>query len=94
MRFEFGLFPSGHRRRLATDRPPCLLKEKARLSIIADAGTGGFWYNTTLAKAEELRSLDEFLNPKWKGKIGFLDPRTPGSGQSIWSFLWDIKGQD
>lgn len=62
-------------------------------SFIADAGTGGFWHNTELAKPEELRSLDDFLNPKWKGKIGFLDPRTPGSGQSIWSFLWDVKGE-
>ena len=62
-------------------------------SFIADAGAGGFWYNTEVAKPEELRSLDEFLNPKWKGKVGFLDPRTPGSGQSIWSFLWDVKGE-
>jgi ABC-type Fe3+ transport system substrate-binding protein len=63
-------------------------------SFIADAGTGGFWYNTDLAKPEEFRALDDFLKPKWKGKIGFLDPRTPGSGQSIWSFLWDVKGED
>jgi ABC-type Fe3+ transport system substrate-binding protein len=62
-------------------------------SFIADAGTGGFWYNPTAAKPDELRSLDDFLKPKWKGKIGFLDPRTPGSGQSIWSFLWDVKGE-
>ena len=62
-------------------------------SFVADAGTGGFWYNTSAAKPEELRSLDDFLNPKWKGKVGFLDPRTPGSGQSIWSFLWDVKGE-
>ena len=62
-------------------------------SFVAEAGTGGFWYNTAAAKPEELRSLDDFLHPKWKGKIGFLDPRTPGSGQSIWSFLWDIKGE-
>ena len=62
-------------------------------SFVAEAGTGGFWYNTTAAKPEELRSLDDFLHAKWKGKIGFLDPRTPGSGQSIWSFLWDIKGE-
>ena len=62
-------------------------------SFIADAGTGGFWYNTEAAKAEELRSMDDFLRPKWKGKVGFLDPRTPGSGQSIWSFLWDVKGE-
>ena len=62
-------------------------------SFIADAGTGGFWYNTSLAKPEEVRSLDDFVNPKWKGKVGLLDPRTPGSGQSIWSFLWDVKGE-
>jgi iron(III) transport system substrate-binding protein len=62
-------------------------------SFIADAGTGGYWYNTNVAKPEELRSLDDFLNSKWKGKVGFLDPRTPGSGQSIWSFLWDVKGE-
>ena len=62
-------------------------------SFIADAGTGGYWYNTNVAKPEELRSLDDFLNTKWKGKVGFLDPRTPGSGQSIWSFLWDVKGE-
>ncbi len=62
-------------------------------SFIADAGTGGFWYNPEQAKAQELRELNDFLNPKWKGRIGFLDPRTPGSGQSIWSFLWDVKGE-
>jgi iron(III) transport system substrate-binding protein len=62
-------------------------------SYIADAGTGGFWYNPEQAKAQELRSVDDFLNPKWKGRAGFLDPRTPGSGQSIWSFLWDIRGE-
>ena len=49
-------------------------------SFIADAGTGGFWYNTKLAKPDEIRSLDDLLKPKWKGKVGFLDPRTPGSG--------------
>jgi iron(III) transport system substrate-binding protein len=62
-------------------------------SFIADAGTGGFWYNPEQAKPQELRELNDFLNPKWKGRVGFLDPRTPGSGQSIWSFLWDVKGE-
>ncbi len=63
-------------------------------SFIADAGTGALWYNTGMAKAEELRSFDDLLHPKWKGKIGLLDPRTPGAGQSIWSFLWGMKGED
>ena len=51
------------------------------------------WYNTELVKPVEIRSLDDFLNPKWKGKIGYLDPRTPGAGDSTWSFLWQVKGE-
>jgi ABC-type Fe3+ transport system substrate-binding protein len=29
-----------------------------------------------------------------KGKIGFLDPRTPGSGASMWSYLREVKGEE
>jgi ABC-type Fe3+ transport system substrate-binding protein len=63
-------------------------------SFLADVSTHGIWYNTSLAKAEEFRSFDDYLNPKWKGKIGFSDPRVPSSGQSIWSFMWDLKGEE
>jgi iron(III) transport system substrate-binding protein len=63
-------------------------------SFIAIKGTEGLWHNTQLVKASEVRSLDDLLDPKWKGKIGFSDPRVPGSGLSLWSFLWDIKGED
>jgi iron(III) transport system substrate-binding protein len=52
------------------------------------------WYNTGLLKPDEIRSFDDFLNPKWKGKIGYLDPRTPGAGDSIWSFMWRTKGEE
>src|SRR5436309_11584353 len=38
-------------------------------SFIADAGTGGSWYNTTPATLDDLRSLDDFVNPKWKGQL-------------------------
>jgi iron(III) transport system substrate-binding protein len=63
-------------------------------SFIAEVGTGGLWHNPELSKADELRSFEDFLHPKWKGKIGFSDPRVPGSGQSLWSFLWEIKGEE
>jgi ABC-type Fe3+ transport system substrate-binding protein len=63
-------------------------------SFLADVSTHGIWYNSTLAKPEELRSFDDYLSPKWKGKIGFSDPRVPSSGQSIWSFMWDVKGEE
>ena len=52
------------------------------------------WYNTELVKPNEIRSMDDFLNPKWKGKIGYLDPRTPGAGDSTWAFMWKVKGEE
>jgi len=63
-------------------------------SFVANAGTEGLFYNSDLAKADELRSFDDLLNPKWKGKIGLNDPRIGGSGISLWSFMWEIKGED
>jgi iron(III) transport system substrate-binding protein len=51
------------------------------------------WYNSTLVKPEEITSYDHLLEPKWKGKIAILDPRTPGSGESTWAFLLRIKGE-
>jgi iron(III) transport system substrate-binding protein len=56
--------------------------------------TENMWYNRTLMKPEEMRSYDDLVHPKWKGKIGYLDPRTPGSGTATWAFLWKIKGED
>jgi iron(III) transport system substrate-binding protein len=52
------------------------------------------WYNTDLLKPDEIRSFDDFLNPKWKGKVGYLDPRTSGAGDSTWSFMWRVKGEE
>jgi iron(III) transport system substrate-binding protein len=51
------------------------------------------WYNSTLVKPEEIGSWDTLLDPKWKGKIAILDPRSPGSGESTWAFLLKIKGE-
>jgi len=56
--------------------------------------TENMWYNTTVMNPEEVRSYDDLLHPKWKGKIGYLDPRTPGSGTSTWAFLWKIKHEE
>lgn len=52
------------------------------------------WFNSQLMKAENVRSFDDLLDEKLKGKIGFLDPRTPGSGASLWSYLREIKGEE
>jgi iron(III) transport system substrate-binding protein len=52
------------------------------------------WLNTTQVELREIRSFDDLLNPKWKGRIAFLDPRNAGSGQNTWSFLWKVKGEE
>jgi iron(III) transport system substrate-binding protein len=53
-----------------------------------------WWQNSSQAEATEARSFDDLLSPKWKGRIGILDPRNPGSGQNTWSFLWKVKGEE
>jgi iron(III) transport system substrate-binding protein len=71
-----------------------LKSKKFLYSFLADVSTHSTWYNTSLAKQQELRSFDDYLNPKWKGRIGFSDPRVPSSGQSIWSFMWEQRGEE
>ena len=56
--------------------------------------TEALWYNTSKLSSEEVKSYDNLLDQKLKGKIEILDPRTAGSGQSTWSFLWKIKGEE
>jgi ABC-type Fe3+ transport system substrate-binding protein len=38
------------------------------------------WINTDLVKEGEVRTFDDLLNPRWKGKIIGGDPRTFGGG--------------
>ncbi|MFQ5853805.1 MAG: ABC transporter substrate-binding protein [Candidatus Binatia bacterium] len=52
------------------------------------------YYNTNLVNPEEIRTYDDLLNPKWKGKIGFFDPRIPGPGDASWSYMWEVKGEN
>ena len=44
-------------------------------------------------KPEEVRAYDDLLHPKWKGKIGYSDPRAGGAGQGNWTFLFRTKGE-
>jgi iron(III) transport system substrate-binding protein len=73
-----------------------LWADRAKRFIYAFNGYSGdvVWHNASLLDPKEIRSYDDLLAAKWKGKIGFDDPRTPGSGDAAWSFLYMIKGEE
>lgn len=39
--------------------------------------------NTNMVKPDEIKSFNDFLNPKWKGKIVMYDPSVPGGSQYL-----------
>jgi iron(III) transport system substrate-binding protein len=45
-------------------------------------------YNTNLVRADEIQSLRDLLQPKWKGKIIAYDPRLPGGASNNMRFLY------
>jgi iron(III) transport system substrate-binding protein len=56
--------------------------------------TVSLWCNPTEYKASELQSFDDLLSPKLKGKIGMSDPRVSGAGNSMWSHMLAVKGEE
>ena len=56
--------------------------------------TVSLWSNPNDYKPNEFKSFDDLLSPKLQGKIGISDPRTPGSGSSMWSYMHYIKGEE
>ncbi len=53
-------------------------------TIVSDLLT----YNTKLVRADEIRSLWDLLQPKWKGRIIAYDPRLPGGASNNMRFLY------
>jgi ABC-type Fe3+ transport system substrate-binding protein len=56
--------------------------------------TVSLWSHPNEYKPSEFKTFDDLLNPKLQGKIGISDPRTPGSGSSMWSHMLYIKGEE
>lgn len=56
--------------------------------------TVSLWSNSNEYRPVEFRSFDDLLNSKLQGRIGISDPRTPGSGSSMWSYMNYIKGEE
>jgi ABC-type Fe3+ transport system substrate-binding protein len=56
--------------------------------------TVSLWSNPKEYKPVEFKTFDDLLDSKLQGKIGISDPRTPGSGSSMWSHMHYIKGEE
>ena len=56
--------------------------------------TVSLWCNPNEYKPEEFQSFDDLLNPTLRGKIGIVDPRMPGLGNSMWSHMLSVKGEE
>jgi iron(III) transport system substrate-binding protein len=56
--------------------------------FVGVAQNGSIHYNTKLVHPAEFKSLWDFVNPKWRGKIVARDPRAPGPGGGATRFLY------
>jgi len=53
-----------------------------------------FWINTKEVKPGELRKMQDLLEPRWKGKIAFMDPTIAGTGANQAANLYAMFGAD
>jgi iron(III) transport system substrate-binding protein len=53
-----------------------------------------FFINADRVKPEEIRSVEDLVNPRWKGKISTEDPASPGSGISGAGKLYHDMGPE
>ena len=56
--------------------------------------TVSLWCNPNEYKPAEFQSFDDLLSPKLQNRIGISDPRTPGAGNSMWSHMLSVKGEE
>lgn len=73
----------------SSEKFPAQFKEKDGIATPWRTLPIGIIYNTELVKAGDVpKTLDDLLNPKWKGKIGMPDP---SSHTTTAQFLWNLQ---
>ena len=53
-----------------------------------------FDINTRIVKAEDVKSVKYFLDPKWKGKVSAYDPTIAGTGNSRAAYFYVLFGAE
>jgi ABC-type Fe3+ transport system substrate-binding protein len=52
----------------------------------------GFVYNPTMVNPAEFKSLNDLLDPKWRGKIVIRNPTSAGGGLAAFTFFYTTEG--
>jgi ABC-type Fe3+ transport system substrate-binding protein len=63
------------------------------LELEADV-TGHWIVNPQVVGENDIRKLDDLLDPRWRGKISVEDPTVPGQGQNAGVYLYVYKGDE
>jgi len=50
--------------------------------------------NTQYVKPDEIKSMKDLLDPKWKGKICIFDPTAGGTGMGTAAYLYTLFGEE
>ena len=69
-------------------------EEKYVLRLFNHVQDSALNINTRYVKAEELKSMKDLLNPKWKGRIAVFDPTGRGRGVSAAARLYLQFGEE
>jgi len=69
-------------------------EEKYILRLYNYLTTGELSINTKHVKREEVQTVKDLLNPKWKGKISVRDPRSRGSGSMVATRFYRQFGEE
>lgn len=88
------IVPAGQEKGMWRWDPYALGKTEGHVVLTHWTPGGVNLINTNLVKPEdEPKKWDDYLDPKYKGKLVMSDPRTPGS-QLWWAALLERKGKD
>ena len=52
----------------------------------------GFVYNPTMVNPADFKSLNDLLDPKWRGKIVIRNPTSAGGGLAAFTFFYTTEG--
>ncbi|MEX0752796.1 MAG: extracellular solute-binding protein [Xanthobacteraceae bacterium] len=77
-----------------TGEPWFIDPEKKYVLRLFSSVSGVFHINTDQVKPDEMKTPDDLLNPKWRGKISTDDPAAAGRGANTAAILYTYFGEE